>query len=57
MSPGLGWQVDYHLEPLGTDYLRLNVVIVPEPASVALMMLGLGLVGTMRRRRSQVKEA
>jgi hypothetical protein len=38
-----------------SDYTLVSVTAVPEPQTYALMLAGLGLVGTIARRRSQRK--
>lgn len=53
----LAWKVDYlhDQDALGTDFVRLSVVAVPEPETYAMMLAGLGLVGVMVRRSKQAR--
>jgi hypothetical protein len=57
LDPDLAWRVDYlhDQDALGTDFVRLSVVAVPEPGTYAMMLAGLGLVGVVVRRSKQAK--
>jgi hypothetical protein len=48
--PDLVWDIDYLLDPIADDVVRLSVTVVPEPATLSLLALG-GLVVLRRRRR------
>lgn len=54
LPPGLYWDLQYLLNPSGTDIVRLNVVdsVVPISASIWLFGSAVGLLGLVRRKAS-----
>ena len=44
------WELDYNLDPSGTDVLTATVTAIPIPASVWLFGSGLGFLGWFRKR-------